>query len=215
MGRYTSAGALLLMPYHRPIPTADDMGGVRYEGAYPTREKAEEAVPLVLAQSGRQLTGDERVDLAAHLPLGGRTHPHRPDPATQPRTGWSFVEDLTARTGASLATTRWGTGSVFSAVASHAGPGLLTRILHQLRTGWGLLFGRAELTTAAQRDRIGSPVGVRRPAGSGGVATRRARRPRTGPCRGAAPQRFGFADALAQRYGRASSRPMPVMAMPK
>ncbi|MFB7739747.1 DUF2267 domain-containing protein [Streptomyces sp. NPDC056112] len=37
---------------------------VRYEGAYPTREKAEEAVRLVLAGLGRQLTSDERVELA-------------------------------------------------------------------------------------------------------------------------------------------------------
>ncbi|MFH8873836.1 DUF2267 domain-containing protein, partial [Streptomyces griseus] len=33
---------------------------VRYEGAYPTRERADEAVRLVLAGLGRQLTGDER-----------------------------------------------------------------------------------------------------------------------------------------------------------
>ncbi|MFE9846965.1 DUF2267 domain-containing protein [Streptomyces goshikiensis] len=41
---------------------------VRYEGAYPTRERAEEAVRVVLAGLGRQLTGDERVDLARCLP---------------------------------------------------------------------------------------------------------------------------------------------------
>ncbi|MFE1349798.1 DUF2267 domain-containing protein, partial [Streptomyces sp. NPDC058757] len=42
---------------------------VRYEGAYPTRERAAEAVELVLSGLGRQLTGDERVDLAARLPF--------------------------------------------------------------------------------------------------------------------------------------------------
>ncbi|MGW3450281.1 DUF2267 domain-containing protein, partial [Streptomyces sp. NPDC001076] len=51
--------------------------------------------------------------------------------------------------GASQATTRWDTGSVFSAVAALAGPDLLTRILRQLPSGYALLFGRAELTPAA------------------------------------------------------------------
>ncbi|MER6611349.1 DUF2267 domain-containing protein, partial [Streptomyces sp. NPDC000927] len=44
---------------------------------------------------------------------------------------------------------RWDTGSVFAAVAAHAGPDLITRILHQLPTGYALLFGQAELTPAA------------------------------------------------------------------
>lgn len=41
---------------------------VRYEGAYPTRERADEAARLVRAGLGCQLTGDERVDLADRLP---------------------------------------------------------------------------------------------------------------------------------------------------
>ncbi|MFZ3561364.1 MULTISPECIES: DUF2267 domain-containing protein [unclassified Streptomyces] len=122
---------------------------VRYDGAYPTREKAEEAVRLVLAGLGRQLTGDERVDLAACLPLEAARILTAQMPALQPLGGWAFVKDLAARTGASLATTRWDTGSVFSAVAACAGPDLVTRILHQLPPGYALLFGRAELTQAA------------------------------------------------------------------
>ncbi|WP_369362937.1 DUF2267 domain-containing protein [Streptomyces sp. CG4] len=122
---------------------------VRYEGAYPTREKAEEAVRLVLAGLGRQLTGDERVDLAARLPFEAARILTTQIPDTQPLGGWAFVKDLAARTGASLATTRWDTGSVFSAVAAYAGPDLTTRILHQLPSGYALLFGRAELTPAA------------------------------------------------------------------
>ncbi|MEW2530249.1 hypothetical protein [Streptomyces sp. NPDC047071] len=69
-------------------------------------------------------------------------------PATRPLTGWAFVTDLAARTGASLAATRWDTGSVFAATTC-AGPGLITRILHRLPCGYVLLFGRAELTPAA------------------------------------------------------------------
>ncbi|MFB7030004.1 MULTISPECIES: DUF2267 domain-containing protein [unclassified Streptomyces] len=122
---------------------------VRYEGAYPTRERAEEAVRLVLAGLGRQLTGDERVDLAACLPLEAARILTTQVPDTRPLSGWAFVKDLAARTGASPATTRWDTGSVFAAVTAHAGPGLITRILNQLPAGWALLFGQAELAPAA------------------------------------------------------------------
>ncbi|WP_407700421.1 DUF2267 domain-containing protein [Streptomyces beihaiensis] len=122
---------------------------VRYEGAYPTRERAEEAVRQALAGLGRQLTGDERVDLAARLPLEAARILTAQIPDTQPLRGWAFVKDLAARTGASLATTRWDTGSVFCAVAAYAGPELLTRILQQLPSGYALLFGRAELAPAA------------------------------------------------------------------
>lgn len=124
---------------------------VRYEGAYPTRERADEAVRLLLAGLGRQLTGNERVDLAGCLPLEAARVLNAQDPDLQPLAGWSFVKDnLAARTGASLATTRSYTGFVFSAVVAYAGPDLITRILHQLPTGYALLFGRAELAPAAK-----------------------------------------------------------------
>ncbi|WP_423247202.1 DUF2267 domain-containing protein [Streptomyces pratisoli] len=122
---------------------------VRYEGAYPTRARAEEAIHLVLEGLGRQLTGDERVALTDRLPFEAARVLTTQIPDTQPLTGWAFVEDLAARTDASLATTRWDTGAVFAAVAALAGPDLLTRILGQLPSGYALLFGRAELTPAA------------------------------------------------------------------
>ncbi|WP_328847644.1 DUF2267 domain-containing protein [Streptomyces sp. NBC_00258] len=139
------------LEHQQPYGTAYEqmLEKVRYEGAYPTRERADEAVRLVLAGLGRQLTGDERVDLAARLPLEAARALTAQIPDPQPLTGWAFVKDLAARTGASLATTRWDTGSVFSALATHAGPDLTTRILRQLPTGYALLFGRAELTPAA------------------------------------------------------------------
>ncbi|MFF5503232.1 DUF2267 domain-containing protein [Streptomyces roseolus] len=139
--------ASLQQPYGTPYEQM--LEKVRYEGAYPTREKADEAVRLVLAGLGRQLTGDERVDLAGRLPLEAARVLTMQIPATEPLTGWAFVKDLAARTGASLATTRWDTGSVLSAVAAYAGHDLTTRILQQLPTGYALLFGRAELTPAA------------------------------------------------------------------
>ncbi|OIJ86091.1 hypothetical protein BIV25_42095 [Streptomyces sp. MUSC 14] len=135
---------------HTPVMTYEQLlEKVRYEGAYPTRERAEEAVRLVLAGLGRQLTGDERVELAGRLPFEAATILTAQIPAAQPLTGWAFVKDLAARTGDTLGTTRWDTGSVLCAVAALAGPGLLTRILHQLPSGYALLFGRAELTQAA------------------------------------------------------------------
>ncbi|MGW7362445.1 DUF2267 domain-containing protein [Streptomyces sp. NPDC054841] len=139
------------LEHQKPYGTAYEqmLERVRHEGAYPTREKADEAVRLVLAGLGRQLTGDERVDLAACLPLEAARVLTAQIPDTRSLTGWAFVKDLAARSGASLATTRWDTGSVFAAVGAHAGPDLITRILHQLPTGYALLFGQAELTPAA------------------------------------------------------------------
>ncbi|MFF4575935.1 DUF2267 domain-containing protein [Streptomyces sp. NPDC001410] len=135
---------------HTPVMTYEQLlEKVRYEGAYPTRERAEEAVRLVLAGLGRQLTGDERVELAARLPFEAATVLTVQIPDTQPLTGWAFVKDLATRTGDTLGTTRWDTGSVLCAVAALAGPDRLTRILHQLPSGYALLFGRAELTQAA------------------------------------------------------------------
>ncbi|MGW4040582.1 DUF2267 domain-containing protein [Streptomyces sp. NPDC004778] len=136
---------------HQPSSKAYEqmLEKVRYEGAYPTRERAEEVVRVVLAGLGRQLTGDERVDLARSLPLEAARVLTAQVPDTRPLTGRGFVQDLTTRSGASLATTRWDTGAVLAAVAAHAGADLTSRILQQLPAGWALLFGRAELTPAA------------------------------------------------------------------
>ncbi|MEU6446838.1 DUF2267 domain-containing protein [Streptomyces sp. NPDC046979] len=137
--------------HQQPYGTAYEqmLEKVRYEGAYPTLERADEAVRLVLAGLGRRLTGDERVDLAACLPREAARVLTAQIPDTRPLTGWAFVKELAARSGASLATTRWDTGSVLAAVAAHAGPDLVTRILRRLPTGYALLFGRAELKSAA------------------------------------------------------------------
>ncbi|MFD2010962.1 DUF2267 domain-containing protein, partial [Streptomyces narbonensis] len=99
------------LEHQQPYGTAYEqmLEKVRYEGAYPTHERADQAVRLVLAGLGRQLTGDERVDLAACLPLEAARVLTSQIPDTQPLTGWAFVKDLAARTGTSLATTRWDT----------------------------------------------------------------------------------------------------------
>lgn len=141
----------LRAPLQRPLVMTyrQMLEKVRYEGAYPTQERAEEAVRLVLAGLGRQLTGDERVELADRLPFEAAAVLTAQIPDTQPLTGWSFVKDLADRAGATPATIRWDTGAVLAAVAALAGPDLLTRILRRLPNGYALLFGRAELTQAA------------------------------------------------------------------
>ncbi|KRD21007.1 MULTISPECIES: DUF2267 domain-containing protein [unclassified Streptomyces] len=122
---------------------------VRYEGAYPTRAQAEESVRAVLAALGRQLTGDERVELAARLPHEAAVTFASGIPAAERLTGWGFVKDLASRTGGTAATTRWDTGTVLRVVAQLAGEELLGRVLDRLPSGYALLFGRAELTQAA------------------------------------------------------------------
>ncbi|MEV6653734.1 DUF2267 domain-containing protein [Streptomyces sp. NPDC051219] len=122
---------------------------IRHEGAYPTRERAEDVTHAVLAALGRQLTGDERVGLAARLPIEAALTFTAQIPDNEPLTGWGFVKDLATRTGRTPATARWDTGAVLATVAHLAGPGLLDRILTQLPSGYALLFGRAELTQAA------------------------------------------------------------------
>ncbi|MFE9796808.1 DUF2267 domain-containing protein [Streptomyces goshikiensis] len=118
---------------------------VRYEGAYPTRERAAEAVHHVLAALGRQLTGDERADLAQCLPIEAALTLTARIPTTEHLTGWGFVKDLASRTGATPATARWDTGAVLTVVARLAGPDLLARVLRRLPGGYALLFGQAEL----------------------------------------------------------------------
>ncbi|MEU0398511.1 DUF2267 domain-containing protein [Streptomyces sp. NPDC006208] len=122
---------------------------IRYEGAYPTRERAEDVTRAVLGALGRQLTGDERVDLAGCLPAEAALVFTGQIPDTQPLTGWGFVKDLAIRTGATPATARWDTGAVLATVGHLAGPCLLDRIIAQLPSGYALLFGRAELTQTA------------------------------------------------------------------
>ncbi|MFJ3926289.1 DUF2267 domain-containing protein [Streptomyces sp. NPDC090022] len=118
---------------------------VRYEGAYPTRERAAEAVRQVLSALGRQLTGDERVDLAQVLPVEAAVTLTAQIPATEHLTGWGFVKDLAARTGVSPAVARWDTGAVLAVITRLTGPDLLARILGQLPDDYALLFGQAQL----------------------------------------------------------------------
>ncbi|MGI5352478.1 DUF2267 domain-containing protein [Streptomyces sp. CA-250714] len=122
---------------------------VRYDGAYPTRERAEAVIHAVLAALGRRLSGDERVELAAVLPPEAARTFTAQIPEQARLTGWEFVKDLASRTGGTAATTRWDTGTVLALVARLVGEELTTRIIAQLPPGYALLFGRAELNQAA------------------------------------------------------------------
>lgn len=144
-----------MLPTHEPVSGRTDMTftqmleRIRYEGAYPTRERAEDVTRAVLAALGRQLTGDERVDLAACLPVEAALTFTAQIPDCRPLTGWGFVKDLATRTGGTPATARWDTGAVLAVVGQLAGSGLIGRVLTQLPPGYALLFGRPELTRAA------------------------------------------------------------------
>ncbi|MFJ6854436.1 DUF2267 domain-containing protein [Streptomyces sp. NPDC091271] len=122
---------------------------IRYEGAYPTRERAEAVTHAVLSGLGRQLTGAERADLAARLPAEAALPLTAQISDPDPLTGWGFVKDLAARTGGTPATARWDAGAVLATVGHLAGSGLLDRVLARLPSGYALLFGRAELIQAA------------------------------------------------------------------
>ncbi|MFG2176054.1 DUF2267 domain-containing protein [Streptomyces niveus] len=133
-----------------PVTTYDQMlEQVRYDGAYPTRERAERTARVVLAALGRQLRTDERGELAACLPPEAAWILTAEPAGTGTLTGWGFVKDLATRTGGTPATTRWDVGTVLTLVAHLAGDDLLDRVLAQLPPGYALLFGRAELVQAA------------------------------------------------------------------
>jgi len=127
----------------------DLLARVRHDGAFPTRERAEEAVLAVLAALGRQLTAQARASLAEGLP--GEAALTLTAQITDPQalTGWAFVQDLAARTGTTPAVARWETGAVLAAVAALAGAETVTEVLDRLPSGYALLFGRAELLQAA------------------------------------------------------------------
>ncbi|MEU4098919.1 DUF2267 domain-containing protein [Streptomyces sp. NPDC026673] len=122
---------------------------VRYDGVHPTRERAEEAVRAVLAALGRRLFGDERVALAACLPVEAALVFTAEIPDIRPLACTAFVDDLAARTGGTIATARWDACTVLAVVARLAGHDLITRVLDQLPGGYAPLFGRADLVEAA------------------------------------------------------------------
>ncbi|MCX4920062.1 DUF2267 domain-containing protein [Streptomyces sp. NBC_00687] len=137
------ASARTGMTFHQMIEK------IRYEGAYPTRDRAEDVTRAVLEALGRQLATADRTELAACLPTEAAHALTTHGQDMQPLTGWQFVKDLASRTGTTPATARWDTGAVLTAVGHLAGNELIGRIIGQLPDGYALLFGRAQLVRAA------------------------------------------------------------------
>jgi len=134
-----------------PAPAADTvyeqlLERVRYDGAYPTRERAEHAVRTVLEALGRQLTPAHRAELATRLPAAAALHLGASAATAGPLTGHAFVNDVAERTGTRPAVARWDVGTVLSAIGRLVGEPLLSDLLRRLPPGYALLFGRAELT---------------------------------------------------------------------
>ncbi|MFF0450616.1 DUF2267 domain-containing protein [Streptomyces sp. NPDC004609] len=151
-----------MIQQHRPEPTrpvralTDNqfIETVRYEGRYPTRERAAVVTRTVLAALGQQLSGGDRTDLAAALPPVAASHLTARTGADRPLGGGELVADIAHHTpGATRATARWDTGTVLTTVARLAGPDLLARVLTGLPDGYALLFGQARLV----RPRPASP----------------------------------------------------------
>ncbi len=122
---------------------------IRYEGAYPTRERAEESLRAVLGALGRQVTGDERVALAAALPEEAARVFTAEVPDVRQLPGAAFVRELAERTEGTPVTARWDAGVVLSRLAALVGDDLVADVVRHLPPGYALLFGRAELLAQA------------------------------------------------------------------
>ncbi|GAA2837052.1 hypothetical protein GCM10010441_71810 [Kitasatospora paracochleata] len=122
---------------------------VRTLGRYPSDEEAERVLHAVLAVLGSQLTGEERCDLAAALPERAGAVFANQIPLPAPVAAPAFVEAVARALNTSLTAARWDTSSVLAALTDLAGDHLTDRLLARLPRGYALLFGRADLTTAA------------------------------------------------------------------
>ncbi|MET9482304.1 DUF2267 domain-containing protein [Streptomyces sp. NPDC006638] len=124
---------------------------VRYDGVYPTRRRAEEALRAVVPVLGRQLTEQGRALLAARLPaeVSELLVAEASAPAVEPLTDRDFVEAVAARTGSSYAVACWDTETVLTNLATLTGPAFLPRLLGQLPSSYAPLFGQSSRAQAA------------------------------------------------------------------
>ncbi|GHH44278.1 DUF2267 domain-containing protein [Streptomyces candidus] len=146
-------GDLEPSPSRHTVTFGELVERVRTDGLYDSTQRAEAVTRSVLAGLGRQLTGDERVELARVLPWEAALEFSAQIPAARQLTGLGFVQDLAARTGSGPGPARWDTGSVLRNVGDLAGPELLDRVLAQLPDGYALLFGRVQLARRSETPR--------------------------------------------------------------
>ncbi|SCK05546.1 Uncharacterized conserved protein, DUF2267 family [Streptomyces sp. WMMB 322] len=123
---------------------------VREHGRYTSDEQTKQVVRLILSALGGHLSDEVREQVAAQLPATAAESLRYQLPATKPLTGPEFVESVQGRLqGATPATARWDVGSVLSVLADVCGDALTGQVLDDLPPGYALLFGRAELASAA------------------------------------------------------------------
>ncbi|MGA4850977.1 DUF2267 domain-containing protein [Streptomyces sp. G5(2025)] len=126
---------------------------VRESGQYATAAEAERVTRTVLSALGGQVVGvigDERVELAARLPVEAAKLIADEVPVRRQLTAAEFVESVALRLeGATPATARWDVSSVLAVLAQAVDGELVDRLLGLLPPGYALLFGRAELAQAA------------------------------------------------------------------
>jgi hypothetical protein len=123
---------------------------VREHGRYTTDAETKQVIRVVLSAVGGHLTSGVRERVAGRLPATAAETLRYQLPATKPLTAAEFVESVARRIeGSTSATARWDVSSVLSVLAEVCGGELTDEILADLPTGYALLFGRAELMSAA------------------------------------------------------------------
>lgn len=123
---------------------------VREYGRYATDAETKQVIRVVLSALGGHLSNGVRDQVAGRLPATAAETLKYQLPATRPLTAAQFVESVARRLdGATSATARWDVSSVLSVLAEVCGDDLTDKVLADLPPGYALLFGRAELMSAA------------------------------------------------------------------
>jgi uncharacterized protein (DUF2267 family) len=123
---------------------------VREYGRYATDAETKQVIRVVLSALGGNLTNGVREEVAGRLPATAAETLRYQLPATKPLTAAEFVEAVASRLdGATTATARWDVSSVLSVLGEVCGDDLTDKVLADLPQGYALLFGRAELMSAA------------------------------------------------------------------
>ena len=126
------------------------VGRVREHGRYTTDAETKQVVRIVLSALGGHLSDHVRELVASELPATAAESLRYQLPATKPLTGPEFVEAVQGRLqDATPATARWDVSSVLSVLAEVLGEDLTSQVIEDLPPGYALLFGRAELISAA------------------------------------------------------------------
>lgn len=123
---------------------------VREYGRYATDAETKQVIRVVLSALGGHLSDGVREQVAGRMPATAAETLRYQLPATKPLTAPEFVDAVARRLeGATTATARWDVSSVLSVLGEVCGDELTDRMIADLPQGYALLFGRAELMSAA------------------------------------------------------------------